>query len=200
MNAENDLCPSGCVVAFESMLHPSAVSRTRIAPTAVVQCRTDASATLPLGPCQVRGAYRDSRGRLGTRHGRPRCARAIRWGAVLLIVGRIIGGVREHGLLILDDDCRGTDRLAGTPLFSTPPDTGQIIEPVSANPSDLAAHGYIEQEYFASGTAYSFTSRATPSDGKWTIATADRPLTARASSCDARATRPSSTGTSSWNG
>jgi hypothetical protein len=55
-------------------------------------------------------------------------------------------------------------------VFSTPPDTGHIIEPVSANPTDLAAHGYVEQEYFASGTAYSFTSRATPSDGKWTIA------------------------------
>ena len=55
-------------------------------------------------------------------------------------------------------------------VFTTPPDTGQIIEPLSANPTDLAAHGYVEQEYFASGTAYSFTSRSTPSDGKWTIA------------------------------
>ena len=42
--------------------------------------------------------------------------------------------------------------------FSTPPDTGHIIEPVSANPTGLAAHGYVEQEYFASGTAYSFAS------------------------------------------
>ena len=55
-------------------------------------------------------------------------------------------------------------------MFSTPPDTGHIIEPVSANATGLAAHGYVEQEYFASGTAYSFTSRSTPSDGKWTIA------------------------------
>jgi hypothetical protein len=30
----------------------------------------------------------------------------------------------------------------------------------------------VEQEYFASGTASSFTSRSTPSDGKWTIAVA----------------------------
>jgi hypothetical protein len=55
-------------------------------------------------------------------------------------------------------------------VFSTPPDTGNIIEPVSANPTDLDAHGYVEQEYFASGTASSFTSHSTPSDGKWTIA------------------------------
>jgi hypothetical protein len=57
-------------------------------------------------------------------------------------------------------------------MFTTPPDTGHIIEPVSANPTDLAAHGYVEQEYFASGTAYSFTSRSAPSGGKWTIAVA----------------------------
>ena len=55
-------------------------------------------------------------------------------------------------------------------VFSSPPDTGNIIEPVSANPTDLAAHGYIEQEYFASGNAHSFSGLSTPSDGKWTIA------------------------------
>jgi hypothetical protein len=57
-------------------------------------------------------------------------------------------------------------------VFSAPPDTGHVIEPISANPTGLAAHGYVEQEYFASGTAYSFTSRSTPSDGKWTVAAA----------------------------
>jgi len=57
-------------------------------------------------------------------------------------------------------------------VFSTPPDAGQILDPLSANPTGLAAHGYVEHEYFASGTAYSFTSRSTPSDGKWAIATA----------------------------
>jgi hypothetical protein len=53
--------------------------------------------------------------------------------------------------------------------FSAPPSTGSIVEPISANPTGLAAHGYVEQEYFASGTAYAFTSTATPSDGKWTF-------------------------------
>jgi hypothetical protein len=57
-------------------------------------------------------------------------------------------------------------------VFTTPPATGQLIEPLSANPTGLTAHAYEEQEYFASGTAYSFTSRSTPSDGKWTIAVA----------------------------
>lgn len=47
--------------------------------------------------------------------------------------------------------------------------TGHVIEPESAHPLDLAATGYEEQEYFASGTASAFKGDATPSDGKWTI-------------------------------
>jgi len=54
--------------------------------------------------------------------------------------------------------------------FSAPPSTGTIVEPVSANPNGLASHGYVEQEYFASGRAYSFTGRTTPANGRWTIA------------------------------
>jgi len=53
--------------------------------------------------------------------------------------------------------------------FRAPPDSGQIVEPVSANPSGLAAHGYVENEYFASGKAYAFTSTSTPSNGRWTF-------------------------------
>src|SRR5258708_20463982 len=47
--------------------------------------------------------------------------------------------------------------------------TGQVIEPVSALPLDLAAHGYVEQEFFAGGTAMAFKADSRPSDGKWTI-------------------------------
>ena len=50
-----------------------------------------------------------------------------------------------------------------------PVTTGHIIEPESAQPSDLAANGYEEQEYFASGTATAFKADAMPSDGKWTV-------------------------------
>ena len=53
--------------------------------------------------------------------------------------------------------------------FSDPPAVGTIDDPISANPTGLAAHGYVEHEYFASGTAYAFTSTSTPSDGKWTF-------------------------------
>jgi hypothetical protein len=48
--------------------------------------------------------------------------------------------------------------------------TGHVIEPLSALPSDLASHGYVEQEFFASGTATAFRATSAPSDGKWSIA------------------------------
>ncbi len=54
-------------------------------------------------------------------------------------------------------------------MLEGPITTGHIIEPLSANAPDLAEHGYIEQEYFASGTASAFKATSMPSDGRWTI-------------------------------
>jgi hypothetical protein len=50
-----------------------------------------------------------------------------------------------------------------------PVTVGHIVEPLTAQPSDLAANGYVEQEFFASGTATAFKADSMPSDGKWTI-------------------------------
>ena len=47
--------------------------------------------------------------------------------------------------------------------------TGHVIEPLSAHPLDLGASGYVEHEYFASGTAMAFKADSMPSDGKWTV-------------------------------
>ena len=47
--------------------------------------------------------------------------------------------------------------------------TGHVVEPESAHPLDLAANGYVEHEYFASGTAMAFKADSMPSDGKWTV-------------------------------
>jgi hypothetical protein len=54
--------------------------------------------------------------------------------------------------------------------FSGPVTVGHVIEPLSSQPSDLAAHRYVEQEFFASGTASDFTATSSPADGRWTIA------------------------------
>ena len=50
-----------------------------------------------------------------------------------------------------------------------PVTVGHVVEPESAHPPDLAANGYEEQEYFASGTAMAFKANAMPSDGKWSV-------------------------------
>ena len=46
---------------------------------------------------------------------------------------------------------------------------GHVVEPLSAHTVDLAASGYVEQEFFASGTATAFKADSMPSDGKWTV-------------------------------
>ena len=53
--------------------------------------------------------------------------------------------------------------------FTGPITTGHIIEPETALPSGLSTYGYVEKEYFASGTASAFKAMSEPSDGKWTI-------------------------------
>jgi hypothetical protein len=58
---------------------------------------------------------------------------------------------------------------AAVASFSTPPDTGTISEPLSALPIGLAPYGYVQDEYFAAGTAHAFRATAMPSDGRWTI-------------------------------
>jgi hypothetical protein len=47
---------------------------------------------------------------------------------------------------------------------------GHVVEPLSGVAPDLAAYGYQEQEFFASGTAHAFTTTGGQSaDGRWTI-------------------------------
>jgi len=50
-----------------------------------------------------------------------------------------------------------------------PVTVGHLIEPALAVPIDAEAGGYVEQEFFASGTAHAFTATSAPSDGRWTI-------------------------------
>jgi Alpha/beta hydrolase domain len=54
--------------------------------------------------------------------------------------------------------------------FKGPFTVGHVIEPLTALPSDLAAHDYVEQEFSAAGTAHAFRATSAPSDGKWSIA------------------------------
>ena len=130
----------------------------------------DAGATLPLGSSHVVASVGTLLEGWERTVDHRTASHACKWSAVLLIVA---GALAACGSAATSSPTTTAAALTGwraPAVFSTPPDTGQIIEPLSANPTDLAAHGYVEQEYFASGTAYSFTSRSAPSDGKWTIA------------------------------
>ncbi len=52
--------------------------------------------------------------------------------------------------------------------FLGPVTAGGIIEPMCIVPFDLAAHGYVQEEFFASGTASSYRlAGAARSDGRW---------------------------------
>lgn len=51
-----------------------------------------------------------------------------------------------------------------------PVTVGHVIEPLSALSYNLASNGYVEQEFFASGTASAFKATSVPSDGRWSIA------------------------------
>jgi hypothetical protein len=53
--------------------------------------------------------------------------------------------------------------------FSMPPDAGTVAEPLTSHAPDLAEHGYVEQELFASGTAHAFRATSDPADGRWSI-------------------------------
>jgi hypothetical protein len=69
-------------------------------------------------------------------------------------------------------DSGSTYRAAAT--FAGPITTGHVIEPLTGLPQNLAANGYVEQEYFASGTATAFKGTSEPSNGRWSIAPASK--------------------------
>ena len=60
-----------------------------------------------------------------------------------------------------------TFRSAAT--LTGPITIGHVVEPLSAQPVGLAAQGYVEQEFFASGTATAFMTASFPSNGDWSI-------------------------------
>jgi Alpha/beta hydrolase domain len=70
---------------------------------------------------------------------------------------------------------RAANQKFTNPLYSKaatlsgPITAGHIVEPESGFAAHLPA-GYVEQEFFASGTATAFRATSMPSDGRWTIA------------------------------
>jgi hypothetical protein len=65
---------------------------------------------------------------------------------------------------------RAGDLYHAAATFTGPVTVGHVIEPLGVHPLDLASHGYVQQEFFASGTSHAFRATSTPFDGKWTVA------------------------------
>jgi hypothetical protein len=81
----------------------------------------------------------------------------------VLIVGMSLGTVAcssQHA----------TNRVYDASATLTGPiTTGHVVEPLTGLPPNLAQYGYVEQEFFASGTASAFGATSTPADGRWSI-------------------------------
>ena len=64
---------------------------------------------------------------------------------------------------------RATSEFTATARLTGPITTGHIVEPLSGISENLSAFGYVEQEYFVSGTAHALKATSAPADGRWTV-------------------------------
>jgi Alpha/beta hydrolase domain len=96
---------------------------------------------------------------------------AGRAGLLALVVGSVLIGTvgASVGAAPAGASQASNAAYAAAAVFSNPPATGSIIEPESAQATDLGPNGYVENEYFASGTATAFNPVSTPANGKWSI-------------------------------
>jgi hypothetical protein len=86
------------------------------------------------------------------------------------LVGAVVGSVAGTLAPLAGATAATRSTYTAAASLSGPITTGHIVEPLTANPSNLAANGYMEQEFFASGTATAFKATSMPSNGKWKIA------------------------------
>jgi hypothetical protein len=54
-------------------------------------------------------------------------------------------------------------------ILSGPLTAGRIVEPACPRPVNLARHGYVEEEYVASGTARAYQGEDLEADGSWVV-------------------------------
>ena len=64
---------------------------------------------------------------------------------------------------------KGTGVFTAAATATGPITTGHIVEPLTGLDQHMAAYGYVEQEFFVSGTAHAFQATSAPADGQWTI-------------------------------
>jgi hypothetical protein len=92
--------------------------------------------------------------------------------ALILVAVTALLGASAASVGASSSSSSSSARYDAAAVLSGPITTGHVVEPVSASPPDLATYGYVEREYFASGTATAFKPVSTPKDGRWSIAPA----------------------------
>ena len=91
-------------------------------------------------------------------------------GTILTVFGGVIALVSVAAPLPDSAGASGTASIyTAAATFNGPFTVGHVIEPLTALPTDLASHDYVEQEFSASGTAHAFRATSSPSDGRWSI-------------------------------
>jgi hypothetical protein len=90
-------------------------------------------------------------------------------GRVTLTIGLVLVSVFATASATAAHAATETSVYDASATLSGPITAGHIIEPESGVTVNLAAHGYVEQEFFASGMAHAFTATSTPADGRWSI-------------------------------
>src|ERR1022692_654053 len=90
-------------------------------------------------------------------------------GRVTLTVGLVLMSVFATASHTPAQAATETTVYDASATLSGPITAGHIIEPGSGVAVNLAAHGYVEQEFFASGTAHAFTATSMSADGRWSI-------------------------------
>jgi hypothetical protein len=99
-------------------------------------------------------------------------ARMLMTAAAMLIVLMSLapaGQAGASGVSVLRATTFQRATYGSAATLTGPITTGHVVEPISALPPDLAANGYVEQEYFASSNATAFHATSMPSNGEWSI-------------------------------
>jgi hypothetical protein len=95
------------------------------------------------------------------------------WAAVAVAagpVGTAGAGLGSAPIALAASTTSNSSVYRSVATFSGPITVGHVIEPLTALPLYLSQNGYVEQEYFASGTAHAFRATSSPFNGRWTIA------------------------------
>jgi hypothetical protein len=87
------------------------------------------------------------------------------------VVGVVAAAVSSAGMVLVPASTGAADAAAGNERVPRPQVTGPVAgQPASLSAVDLAAHDYVEEEFFVEGTARAYEPTGPlPADGRWSV-------------------------------